>query len=930
MHIPTGYLVDNHCVFGNPEAGSILSRSYVADFPDMSASDDETFVSLERDMRLMLGCMTPDDRLQLTHYTGNEFAEPLDRFEGETEKSKIEICSKVRGELVSRFRKRMANETLIQSNVRLSISTRMPAFVKDGGRKTRGFKDVFKVLARSFEQRARFFDLLLAGYGGGVTPLDNAGHYEELLRFWSPGQSRVPRFPDLDFLRTIEDLCVFSGLSPRPEPSHGFYMDGFYFGLIVAKTMPRATWAKSMEPFLALTIPNLRVVVNMRPLGIEIALAHEKERWSKLWSNAYPKDGEPDPEAIEGLRLHQEQIGELLSNKKIPFKAQLIVIACDRTPDGLDARMEGIRAALGKTGCEALQPSLATSTVSFYNCATPGFGPWAGYPDYWHKMDDAVNVAHMWPAGSTPRADLDFADWIADGDQNNLIGGRCFHGAGPAHMMAAGSTGYAKSSTLQTIALQTAPQFKFICVIDDGLSWMTTCHKLDPSSRPIAIRSNGGQTFNLLDTGGLPRSHQHLASATALCHLLVGRHSDTDKDKLRAAILAETIQEVYGVAYRRWRNSNPEAHYDLCRRAGALVRFQKDQGLETFLDAFLEAKALSRGNIDLLTEYEGTVDEDIDRHPDTANLVESLSFASWAPAMFPTLSDLQDELHTASLQKGPHQELCAMLASLLRPWLRDGRYGPIVDGASNVDLGSAQITEADPLKVVHFELGELGESEAELRAVAGFLITNHVRNHIQGMSRGIRKQVVVEEMVAFLKVPNAEDIIVSYWQQARKFSCQMVAVFQTYSTLLEASPKVAKAVVSNSSQLLLLGNRNRSDIETLSGYLPRPIPQVIVDQITRFPKPSDMPKNEAYAGFVLVTLDSDKPKYVVGRNVITHEVELITSSSGDVFERKKKDLRNESNATNGNHSNGEHAGSGRLRYQSSKAGESGRRAGSVQ
>jgi len=60
----------------------------------------------------------------------------------------------------------------------------------------------------------------------------------------------------------------------------------------------------------------------------------------------------------------------------------------------------------------------------------------------------------------------------------------------------------------------------------------------------------------------------------------------------------------------------------------------------------------------------------------------------------------------------------------LRPWLRDGRYGKIVDGASNIDLGSVDVHESDPLKVVHFELGKIGKAETELRAVVGFLITH--------------------------------------------------------------------------------------------------------------------------------------------------------------------------------------------------------------
>jgi type IV secretion system protein TrbE len=459
---------------------------------------------------------------------------------------------------------------------------------------------------------------------------------------------------------------------------------------------------------------------------------------------------------------------------------------------------------------------------------------------------------------------------------------------------------------LQTVALQSAHKFKFIAVIDDGLSWMTTCHKLDPSSRPIIVRSNGGQTFNPFDTRRLPLASQHLASATALCHLLVGQHADSDKDKLRAAILSETIMNVYGVAYRRWRKDNPSGHYQLCIEATRILEFQRQQGLETFLEAYLNSRSFPELLPVGVDEGEALA---LDRDPATEHLVQNLAFAFWSPEMFPTLSDLQDELHSASLGKGPHTELCAVLASLLRPWLRDGRYGAIVDGPSNVDLGSAQISESDDLKVVHFELGELGESEADLRTVSGFLITNELRNHIQGMPRGIRKQVVIEEMVSFLKVPNGAEIVVDYYQKMRKYSCQVTSVFQNYSTLLEASPKVAKAIVSNSSAMLLLRNHNRKDLDQLGEFMPRPLPEVIKDQITRFPKPSELAGNQAYAGFVYVRLDQEEPRFTVGRNYISRDVEEITSSSGDVFERKRKELRTNvrNNQSNGDHSaNGEH------------------------
>jgi hypothetical protein len=458
-------------------------------------------------------------------------------------------------------------------------------------------------------------------------------------------------------------------------------------------------------------------------------------------------------------------------------------------------------------------------------------------------MNDAVNVGNLWPASNTPCADLADADWITDGDFNNLIGGKHFAEASPRHMIVAGATGSAKSSTLQTLALQTGYQFRFIAIIDDGLSWMTTARKLDPDCRTIVVQSNGTQTFNPFDTRGQPLSSQHLASATALCHLLVGTHADQDKDKLRKSILAETIQEMYGTAFIRWRKQNPEAYYDIV--------IESDKGL---------------------TEP-------------NEDYYQNQSFATWTHDMFPTLSDLQDELQAASKQKGPHQELCATLASLLRPWLRTGIYGPIVDGISNVEFGGNKDTG---LNVVHIELGELGKSESELRAVAGFLIANELRNIVQGMPRSWHKQIVIEEMVSFLKVPNAEEICVDYWQQMRKFSCQMVAVFQNYSTLLEASPKVAKALISNSSSLLLLRNHNRQDLDTLGKFIE--LPEVIKDHIRRFPKPAELKGGERYAGFVYAQLDGEKPRYTIGRNYISQEVERITSSTGDVFEQKKAAL----------------------------------------
>ena len=226
LQVPTGYFLDDHQIWGDPGAGAIMSRTYAADFADLWASDDSAFDLLEGNCRLMMASLRQGERLQLHYYTSNNFKRPLDRYAEQTAKSKIEICSKVRRDIEARFRKLMNSERLIQANVRISLSAKLPSFVKDGGRKVRAFSDVFKIFARSFKQREQHFKLLMASQGGAIKGLGNQEHYEELLKFWSPGQARLPIFKDLDWMRTVDDLCRFSGLAPGQEPDSGFYMDG--------------------------------------------------------------------------------------------------------------------------------------------------------------------------------------------------------------------------------------------------------------------------------------------------------------------------------------------------------------------------------------------------------------------------------------------------------------------------------------------------------------------------------------------------------------------------------------------------------------------------------------------------------------------------------------------------------------------------------
>ena len=232
--MPDGYFYEDHIVFGDPGNGSVIARGYTVNFPDLSASDDQAFIDLE--VRHPTDAREPeaDERLQLQFYTSSDFSGPLNRFVEDTRaNSKVEICSKVRDELAFRYRDRMACETLIQANVRLYLSSQIPKIGDRAGRKVRGFDEVFKVLRRSFDQRQQFFDLLLAQLRRQRSSLGQHGSLPRAAEVLvtRPGRVWHPKPEDIDWLRTVTDLCQFSELAPRREPEQGFYLDGYYFGV---------------------------------------------------------------------------------------------------------------------------------------------------------------------------------------------------------------------------------------------------------------------------------------------------------------------------------------------------------------------------------------------------------------------------------------------------------------------------------------------------------------------------------------------------------------------------------------------------------------------------------------------------------------------------------------------------------------------------
>jgi type IV secretion system protein TrbE len=872
IQVPDGYFYEGFTVWGALGEGGIIGRGYVVEFPDLSASDPQAYLDLEKDLRMILSRVGSDERIQFQFFTSGEFGNDLGTFEAKTANARSDIVRSVRTELVERYRKRMESDHLIRSNVRIFISTRIEK-LETNGKRIRGFENMFQVVKRSFASHEMYIRMLVRRYGGSLSALDNTGHRDDLAGFWSPASLHLS--PSPDWLSSIQELTQFSEVGYRAAPDHGLCIDGYYVGVLVFKSLPRKTRQTTMDPFLNLAIPGLRVVVNARPLSVETEMQFEQGRFSKLMSNVSVEH--PSLESEVGLGFHRSRMERLMSSETVPFAAQIIAVVSARTATGLDERMEAVRLAVSKTASEAYRPMVPTTVLGYYNRAVPGIGAWIPYADYEHKIDD-LNLANLLPTGSSPCADLSRADWIFDNDVNGLMGGRFFAGPQPLNALVLGAVGTGKSALTQALMLQ-AVQFKLIAVIDNGASYNATCRRLDPRSRPFVISSHGGQTFNVFDTDHHPLLPDHINAATSLCHLVAGRSSDEDRDKLRHAVLAEAIDQLYGTAFRRWRNNQPEAHFDVCMEVAAVQRVQSRMDPTS---SFYDALDLWRQNPDT-----SGIDHDfalaLGNDPEAEHLVRSLAVARWTPEMFPTLSKLVDHLYASSIQRGPNQEICSTLATLIRPWLRGGSYGQLLDGPSNFSLVPEP---SDGVQVIHIELGLVAKHQPELLAVAGFLIINHLQNLIMTMRRDDPKMIVFEELSSLLAIPNGAEFVAGFYQTMRKYMCLVAAVAQQFGSILAADERVARAIIGNVGGVFLLRNQNRRELDDFGKFVH--LPESVKDRVQRFALPSDMQgMPDAHSGFVFISLEAEK-RYTVGKSILTDEVEFLTSSTGADYEKKKE------------------------------------------
>ncbi|MFZ0826818.1 MAG: hypothetical protein WAO02_05565 [Verrucomicrobiia bacterium] len=324
----------------------------------------------------------------------------------------------------------------------------------------------------------------------------------------------------------------------------------------------------------------------------------------------------------------------------------------------------------------------------------------------------------------------------------------------------------------------------------------------------IIIHPDGDLTINYLDTKGLPLTPDHLSAATALVARMIGTSSQEDKQMLRQAQIAKYLNLLYEDSFQDWQKKRHDQLLDIARHAMALQNFRAEKmppgatTLETFAD-FRDWKAAHPAEAE---EYQRQFEEPAVlkflKDPRTSKEVRNLAFAHFTPDEFPTHRMLQELMMLDPM--GGERDQIMEIATLILPWCRDGNYGCLFDGTSNLSLTG---------KIAHFELGYIPESAKELKAAAGFLITNHARKHIMTLPRAIRKRNIYEEVARFLDIPGGQEIVQESYAQLRKFNCWNISIVQQYARFKQS--RIRSAVFGNSRQFFIMRQNDRADLDDM-------------------------------------------------------------------------------------------------------------------
>ncbi|MES2571224.1 MAG: hypothetical protein V4710_14360, partial [Verrucomicrobiota bacterium] len=719
----------------------------------------------------------------------------------------------------------------------------------------------------------------LFGATAKVLPLDDAGHFAHYRNFLNPSlryQRREQVIAEFNPNYSIQELCWRSDGLPAEEAS--FHFDGQYHSLFIVERWPRESFPGNIQRLTGLPFNDYCVTVNIYPLDIQREIEREEKLIERLEGDYR---SERKHSLLTARQKKERKVDELASGHLAPLNALYVVRVWDASQEGLLGKVNAVRTALADMGMQAYHVTRSSTAQNIFFQTWPGAveSKYRGWDLYGNNLILACNL----PFSSTFTGHLEEAEAIYNGAVNNLVGIRAFVGLQPQHAIIFGGTGSGKSVFLCDMLSQTEHRFGKTVLIEEGLSYgiYTKLHGCDP----IIIQPNGELSLNYLDTQGLPLSPEQTALGSALCLRMVGLSNAEDSNKLRLAQIGSYITQLFKDAQNDWARRNEERMPEIIRRAYALKQYRRQCMADdsTFVDAFTEFRDFEKAREDEAQAFLAGFDEgrilEWSKRREGNQRIEQLTFSYFTPEEYPRHAALYQSMRYGRFSHHREDEI-NYIADLLETWSAGaGQHGKLFDGVSNIDLDKP---------VLHFELGKLGQSASDMKEAAGFLINNVVRQKIMTMPRGVRKRIVFEEVARFMDMPGGDEIVASGYATYRKYSTWLISVVQAYAQF-NRNQDLKKVIRGNSKLFFIMRQSDPGDVADIAHSLG--LPDVTQNTIRGYASPEHLPAEDRYSSVTYFCDDANNPVNGTLRNYTCREMLLCSSSDGDLFDRRSRELK---------------------------------------
>ena len=868
------------------DSRTCLSRGARVEVPDLRSADNRTILDLRRQNAHLLGAVGTSSALQVHWTVEDDFEAALDAYSGR-KKAGSRWCRRTCAVRRAFYEQRLAEGSLRRERVHVYLGRKCEGLSAADVRSVASCEAYLGQAAAGLDAQLRM--LAMVHPLGRWSPMDSRDHAMHLRKFLNPSLARLfsggvqEDVGGLDESRSIRANCMrsdieaFSGGRGRERASL-LHFDGNYHAIFVMRELPRGTRPGMLLPVLDAVSRGASITLAVRPLpvGGEIdRLRREIDELSAFLSDRRAAGVEND------IRLRHGRIDSLLSSVTIPFQLLFAVRVWADTPEAIAAKSLAMRTALqGIDGAEFMQVNNAAQARHLFYETIPGNlgGTYRG----WDIYVENHNLADLMPLSSTFTGHLEEAQALYDSPGRSVVGVRLVTPNGtPQHSIVVGVNGSGKSALLMDLMSQSDCDWAYRFYQEEGMAFVTQAQLC--GMRNLVLRESGECTLNPFDTLGLPMTSATVARVVRTCMKLVGLSRDEDRNRRREGLIGEYVRCHLEDCAEDWKNADEGRWRGLARRALAAERLRAEG--DDFLDGHLALCELERTDPPAAAQFIGSPGEDeVLRHsilPAGCRNTEALAFSRFGPDDYPRFDGLVSLMRHGRMahhrSAGVAQELDFLSSELAKGLRAGGVVGAFIDGPTNIDVRGAGL---------HFDTSRL--PDGTLKELAGFVVFDHVRQHILTLPRGSSKVMLLDELRRILLIPGATEFVKELLAQMRKYRCVFIGAFQEPSQIDDIDPALTDLLLGQCKQYFLMRQNNADQVRRIARVIG--LPGAAQRAIVAHPLVEHQEGARRASYFTYFSRETAAPVCGTVRVEVDPAMLYVAESSGAVFDRRMKAL----------------------------------------